>query len=58
MGIEMCANITKFKQDLLTGKDKWGDNEPSKDDPPAQEEEAKEKVEVKKADLKTVVKDL
>jgi len=22
----MCANIAKFKQDLLQGKDKWADN--------------------------------
>jgi hypothetical protein len=55
MGVEMCANIAKFKQDLLTGKDKWADKEQSNED---QVEESKEKVEVKKADLKVVVKDL
>lgn len=26
-GVEMCADITKFKQDLLSGKDKWADSE-------------------------------
>jgi len=52
----MCANITKFKQDLLTGKDKWADKEPTEEEAPV--EESKEKVEVKKADLKVVVKDL
>jgi hypothetical protein len=25
-GVEMVANISKFKQDLLAGKDKWADN--------------------------------
>jgi hypothetical protein len=24
-GVDMCANITKFKHDLLNRKDKWGD---------------------------------
>lgn len=55
MGVEMCANITKFKKDLLEGKDKWADKEQTNEEPA---EESKEKVEVKKADLKDVVKNL
>lgn len=26
-GVEMCDNIARFKKDLLTGKDKWADNQ-------------------------------
>ena len=26
-GVEMVANIAKYKEDLLNRKDKWGDNE-------------------------------
>lgn len=50
----MCANIAKFKQDLLLGKDKWADNETD----PNATEQRDVKVEVKKQDLKNVVKDL
>jgi tubulin polyglutamylase TTLL9 len=52
----MCANVAKFKKDIMTGKDKWADNV-------AEGEESGEgstdiKEEVKKAELKHVVKDL
>jgi len=52
----MCANISKFKKDLLEGKDKWADKAPLEEEKPSENEE--DKVEVKKQDLKNVVKDL
>ena len=30
-GVEMCANVGKYKQDLVTLKDKWADEEPTPD---------------------------
>ncbi len=47
-GVEMCDNITRFRKDLLTGKDKWADNQETST------EETKS-VDVKKQDLKHVV---
>lgn len=54
----MCADIAKFKQDLLTGKDKWADSEPSASSTEDSSKAAEPKQDVKKADLKNVVKDL
>ena len=52
-GVEMCKDIAKFKADLLAGKDKWADQDYQ------QEGQVVEPVgEVKKQDLKNVVKDL
>lgn len=51
-GVEMCANISHFKRDLLEGKDKWADNEIE------HEQEGDSKIDYKKQDLKHLVKDL
>lgn len=55
-GVEMCANITKFKHGLLNRKDKWGDGgqEETKDEEP----NTLQPSEAKKHDLKNLVKDL